>query len=339
MNYGVLAVSSPSLINIGDYIQAVAARQFLPKLDVFIDREQLREYNGEPVKIIMNGYYMHDGTQWPPSPKIIPLFVAVHINTLVKDYLLSDESIAYFKQHEPIGCRDKYTMHLLQNKGVDAYFSGCLTLTLGQNYHSDEKNDDVYIVDPVITFNGRAEGFIYLLKLLMNWSKIKHINDKLNNRVLSFRNLVYASKFFLTYRKMFDEVLLLNAIYINHECREYNELASDKVRFQKAELLVAQYAKAKLVITSRIHCALPCLAVDTPVIYIYNDLQVESSYCRMDGLVQMFNTIHWDGYGLKTDLPYNNHCKISNQNYPQNRRGWEKYANDLLMRCRSFISL
>ncbi|WP_264821067.1 polysaccharide pyruvyl transferase family protein [Acinetobacter schindleri] len=32
--------------------------------------------------------------------------------------------------------------------------------------------------------------------------------------------------------------------------------------------MLEKYSTAKLVITSRIHCALPCLAMGTPVIYI-----------------------------------------------------------------------
>ena len=65
---------------------------------------------------------MHHPEQWPPSEKIHPLFVAFHINELAKDTLLSNESIAYLKAHEPIGCRDTHTTDMLKAKGVKAYF-------------------------------------------------------------------------------------------------------------------------------------------------------------------------------------------------------------------------
>jgi len=39
-----------------------------------------------------------------------------------------------------------------------------------------------------------------------------------------------------------------------------------------AQKRLDEYAQAKLVITSRIHCALPCLAFGTPVIFIHQNL-------------------------------------------------------------------
>lgn len=38
-----------------------------------------------------------------------------------------------------------------------------------------------------------------------------------------------------------------------------------------AKYLIRKYAKAKLVVTSRIHCALPCLGIETPVIFVTSD--------------------------------------------------------------------
>ena len=52
MKYKLLSVSkSPKLvgINIGDYIQALAAAQFYPHIDGFIDRDvDLKDYDDEP---------------------------------------------------------------------------------------------------------------------------------------------------------------------------------------------------------------------------------------------------------------------------------------------------
>lgn len=156
MTYKLLAVSKfPNIsgVNIGDYVQALASSQFLPHIDGFIDRdEDLKDYTGEPCKVIMNGWYMHLPQNWPPSDLIDPLFVAFHLNSGIKDVLLSSQSIAYLKSHQPIGCRDLNTLYLLSKNGVDVYFSGCMTLTLGEKYHSEEKEDKTYIVDPI--FNG-----------------------------------------------------------------------------------------------------------------------------------------------------------------------------------------
>ena len=134
-----MAISTEKQVNIGDYIQALAAAQFLPAKDGFIQREKLKDYDGTRCRMIMNGWYMHHPEQWPPSEKIDPLFVAFHINVSAKDAMLSEESISYLKKHEPIGCRDFYTRDMLREKGVDAYFSACLTLTLGMTYKAEEK--------------------------------------------------------------------------------------------------------------------------------------------------------------------------------------------------------
>ena len=50
-----MVVDTIPCINIGDYIQAVAASQFLSKTDTYIERERLSSYRGEPVKMILNG--------------------------------------------------------------------------------------------------------------------------------------------------------------------------------------------------------------------------------------------------------------------------------------------
>ncbi|MDL2266025.1 polysaccharide pyruvyl transferase family protein, partial [Parabacteroides sp. OttesenSCG-928-G21] len=145
---GLLVMSTKSGINIGDYIQAVAAKQFFDSIDLFLERERLNQYEEDPVRLIMNGWFMHEPQNWPPSPAIQPIFVSFHINSIAYDRLLAKQSIDYLKQHEPIGCRDINTMELLQAKGVDAYFSACLTLTLDYKYKSEKKSKKCYFVDP-----------------------------------------------------------------------------------------------------------------------------------------------------------------------------------------------
>lgn len=44
-------------VNVGDYIQSIACCSFLSPT-VFINREKLDVYSGNPTKMIMNGWYM-----------------------------------------------------------------------------------------------------------------------------------------------------------------------------------------------------------------------------------------------------------------------------------------
>lgn len=338
MKEALLSVSTEKSINIGDYIQALASSQFLDNIDLFIEREKLRDYNGENVVMIMNGWYMHHPEQWPPSPKIHPLFVAFHLNNLVDNKLLDKESISYLKQYEPIGCRDILTVKKLECHGVKAYFSGCMTLTLGHKYYSENKNGKVYIVDPVVTFKSKIDKFKYLLLSVFRFKTINSIYTKQYSNNCTFRiyNWCKSSKFLYTYSELFDKRFLIEAEYIQHEGEFYHKYKTPEALLKKAEDLVKDYAKASCVITSRIHCALPCLGLDTPVIYVNNDLQDNISSCRLDGLIQLFNIIHWTGNSIQTEIKFSGKY-INTNNFPKNKDSWKKYARNLITNCTSFF--
>ena len=56
-----------SLFNIGDYIQSLAAKQYLPYVSHYIDRDGFAYENIE-TNIIMNGwYYIYDGNRFIPD--------------------------------------------------------------------------------------------------------------------------------------------------------------------------------------------------------------------------------------------------------------------------------
>lgn len=58
-------------------------------------------------------------------------------------------------------------------------------------------------------------------------------------------------------------------------------------RFRRANELLTQYATARLVITSRIHAALPCLAFGTPVLPVVTD----PTDPRLSGYRQILNIV------------------------------------------------
>jgi len=91
-----------------------------------------REY---PVNtwLISNGWFMHRNFKGPvdfPYPKnVLPLMISFHIQD---PGVLTDETVAELKRIEPIGCRDWTTLYRLRDVGIKAFFSGCLTTTVGQ---------------------------------------------------------------------------------------------------------------------------------------------------------------------------------------------------------------
>lgn len=341
MKYKLLSVENlrkrNDVINIGDYIQSLAASQFLPSLDGFVDRERLSVYDGDECAVIMNGWYMHFPEFWPPTKKIHPLFVAFHINSTVADKILCEEGVSYLKEHEPIGCRDKYTCDLLTKKGIKAWFSGCLTLTLGLRYSSPDKEETVCFVDPAIpSSQSRWLLILDVLTLLRHPFLVNKLYLQLHDdhlQISTFVKKIRAARFYRLYSKFFSKNTLNNATYICHESSSYTTL-SNEMRLKEAEKLVQMYAKAKYVVTRRIHCALPCLGLGTPVYFTFGNTWKEDSTCRFGGLIELLHVVNVTPYKIEAEFDYTD-------NFPEdvvaNKDSWKPLAKHLTEVCRDFI--
>jgi hypothetical protein len=151
------ALLSYETVNLGDEIQSLAAAQFLPRVDAYINREQMNQFvpaDEQIHRLLLNGWFMHNPRNWPPSKFIEPLIISFHLNSVVGEAgiapnsaMLSGAGIEYLKKFSPIGARDTSTLALLEAAGVDAYFSGCLTLTLPRP--SVSRDDDLIVVNDI----------------------------------------------------------------------------------------------------------------------------------------------------------------------------------------------
>ncbi len=133
MKFGVLLNNT---YNIGDDLQSIASMHFLPTVDYFPFKEQLNTFkteNGDKAKTILNSWYMWKFKNFPPSEDIDPLCISMHFAECCRKKILTKKTKEWFKEHGPVGCRDMDTRDWLLSNGVDAYFSGCLTLTLNEN--------------------------------------------------------------------------------------------------------------------------------------------------------------------------------------------------------------
>lgn len=321
IKYGLMGCSRKQT-NVGDYVQAIAAKQYLPTVDVYRDREELNTYKGEEIKMIMNGWYMHNADNWPPSKSIDPLFVSMHINSSVYDGMTRPESINYFKQHQPIGCRDKATANLLQKHGVDAYFSGCLTLTLGKTYIRKEENvtDEILFIDPLFHYFTLGEMFKTPQKLLSRLKRRRFFEFKLREKIFKTQ----FSKNFLKKAKFVTQIIPETTVENN---------------FQIADEYLQRLCNAKFVVTSRIHCALPCLAMGTPVIFLNGGFEGfgDRFNSRFEGLIDFFNRIDISKEG-KITRNFNLHEKIDFKNFPKNKETHKEYAANLIRSCEGFIN-
>jgi hypothetical protein len=107
MKYALLVYSNSG--NLGDEIQSIAARQFLPRVDVKIDRDRLSEFkapDGEAVLLIMNCWFGHQPENWPPPSSIVPLLISMHISAepgrgstkiAASQFLLHEELVSYLR--------------------------------------------------------------------------------------------------------------------------------------------------------------------------------------------------------------------------------------------------
>lgn len=321
MKYGLLTYDeNKKVYNVGDNVQSLAAKQFLPRVDEFINREKLGDYRGGKTKLIMNGWFTHNIHNWVPSDDIEPLFVSFHMNNSAAPYMLSEKGIAYLKKHEPIGCRDQFSADTLKEKGIDAYFTGCLTLTLDTYKVDDsERGDDIYIVDPLYSYP-TLEKVTYDYK--------RFLRSILDGKLFKLGKKKKHLEGFI------DSDLLKTAKYVNQEPPANSH--TDAEKFALAEEILHKYARARLVITSRIHCALPCLAMGTPVIFVNGfDSFVDS--CRFDGILDLFNRVDVNTETGEFTTNFNLDGKISRNTAVRNLEKHHALAGPLKEKCRKFI--
>ena len=269
------------ICNIGDYIQSIAARQFLPSVDVFIDREEIKSYSGSQVKMIMNGWWrIFDGNE-EVSPNIIPFFTSYHIAFPEE---VTETTLNDLKKYEPIGCRDFATTQFLKKNGITAYYSGCLTLTLGKTYRiPDEQRTQEVIFADIDTELLNSE------RNLFDFFKSESHSEK---RQRKNHNLIHD-----TISMFLRDVNPKDIVYLQHSLPLRDQ--PHEKRFEIAEEYIKRYARAKLVITSRIHSALPCIGLGTPVLLVFP--QYDS--LRYDGLINLINHI-----GIREDKFISNYC-------------------------------
>lgn len=226
--YGLIVFNKTK--NIGDDIQSYAAKQFLPRVDYYVEREVLNEFipdDREVVKTIMSGWYTHAPHSFPPSPFLNPIITSIHLSnhttTDTPEYMhgIFNE---YLRNHSPIGSRDSTTAKYLKNAGVCTEFSGCLTLTI-KPFTDIKKVDVVYAVDVS-----------------------ERVVDKLRS------------------------VLDLEVEVITHDLDETkNSKLTYEQRMLNVENLLKKFQSASLVVTSRLHCCLPTLALGGNPLLIYDE--------------------------------------------------------------------
>ena len=275
--YGLISNSS---VNIGDEIQSLAASRFIPEINCFIHRERINKYKSEKLtKIIMNAWWTWCPQNFPPSKYIKPLLISMHFNDNIRKSKIKKSYKEYLKKWGPVGCRDKATEKWLIKNGVDAYFSGCLTLTLQKNENVKKKN--------------------YILAT--------DISDKMLNEIKKRTN---------------------RPVYNISRCL-LPMLTSRRLKLAKAMLNI--YQGAHCVVTYRVHTAMPCLALETPVLMIKPKEGWPEDGGRFEELAELCNTIDEEDF-LSNPNIYNFEAP------PQNPDNYLALREKLIKKCVEFTN-
>ena len=263
--------------NIGDYIQTKAVIDMIHPINYkVLDREGLHKLQGSKIKTIINGWFMENPKNWPPNNNISPLFISFHINPSAERDLLKPESLNYLKQYQPIGCRDTYTQNLLQKHGIKSYHSSCITTTFKRDKYITNKTqpEGVIVIGAFDRLNPKID-YSSLYRLLL--SLIKYPIHKL--------------KYLLKKQSFENHLSNQNIVVKRYQQITKRKISSHNQGLKLANDMLKEIAKSEIIITSRIHAALPALAMGLKVIFINEGLSHKNHKTRTADVNKFFMTV------------------------------------------------
>jgi hypothetical protein len=233
MKNAIFGYSTP---NVGDDVQALAAALLLPSVDAYVNRDALDQVRlSERHRVVMNSWFAVKRYRAVPSSSLSPIY---HGFCVGRPELLNDTWEAEWRSRGSIGCRDRYSVDTLRQRGIAAHFTGCLTTFMGGFFEQPAKREGVVFVDV-------PEGVQH------------HIPRELQDRA----EFVTA---------------------------EIDKGLSQVERWYAAAKLLDRLRTAEMVVTRRLHAALPCVGFKTPVtVYLENDIKNRRRFGGSDEILPM----------------------------------------------------
>lgn len=219
--------------NIGDDIQSYVAIRFLPKIDYYIEREKMDLFVPEKKEQVLT---IMNG--W---------FLHSKINFPISPYIYPIYISTHFSAYNSSGITDEYLneyskQNLNKYGPIGCRDSGTVKLL--------EKNGIDHYFSGCLTLTIEKDKKVkkgdYICIVDIDEEAEKYIQDNISDPT-----------------KVVKKTHTLN--------KDENSKLSWDERFKNVKKLLDVYQGAKLVITSRLHCALPCLALGTPVLLLYNE--------------------------------------------------------------------
>lgn len=229
-NVGVFTFDSR---NLGDEMQSFAVLAHLDRVQTFVDRDRLPEFAAERnTACVFNSWFLQGDDFRRPSDRIDPVW---HGFAAGRPQVTSGEWLAYLREQPRVGCRDLFTTRLLQEAGIDAHWSGCLTLFLGA----------------ALTVPARDRRGVVFVDV-----------PPAAERVIP-RALVERAERLSTFPG--EEII-----------------GKPLERWAALARLAARLAEAELVVTRRLHVALPAASFGTPVV-VFADGAISQARRRFSG--------------------------------------------------------
>lgn len=262
--FGILSYSRS--MNLGDEIQSIAAKNLLeslgcaPKYTVDRDTQEIHMIKdeklkvSEPIHVVMNGWFDSSYCDWPPSDLIDPLIISFHLNDMPKS-----------KDYE---CLNPYLYEEKKDITLSEWWDKLKTPIGCRDQHTLNK------------FTA-AEMDAYLSGCLTTTILPSKFTP------LEKRKKVYMVDLDPQEYHKLPEWIIKEAIRETHIFKS----PIREERFAKAQQMLNMYEDALLVVTSRLHVAIPCVALGTPVIFMKSDWKED---CRFDGLIHLIPTFGKD---------------------------------------------
>ncbi len=233
----------PKSTNIGDAFQAIAAKRFLPADSIPIDRELIHQFNWpHPVKAVISGWFMH---------------------TKEGGYWERVDTTMPLKSWPPSGIMDPLliSMHI-----TGSFFEQAFSPE-GINYYKEHGPVGArdYFTLNELQQRGIPSYFSGCLTLTLDNTA------KRRNNIIYLVDLDDACVKYIQARTKSRVVVLTHGA----------PMADTQKTLKYAENLLNKYQRAKCVVTARLHAAMPCLAYQTPVLFIGTP-----SGPRFDGLIE-----------------------------------------------------
>lgn len=287
MKYGALYYEKTE--NFGDDIQCYAALQYLPRVDYIIDREHIDDFvpdEKEYVATICNGWYQHNKFNFPMSPYIYPKLIAMHFtNKDPYDIVTTKENYDYL---------DGFSKKILTSYGkIGCRDKGTYEIMKSKGYDCYFSGCLTLTIDNI----GKVEKKPYICVVDLNEKIVNHIK---NNTDLEVKVMTQSV-----------------------DPNEYSKIPFNE-RMKRVKNYLTIYQNASLVITNRLHVALPCLALKSNVVLVYYEefkdrLETFKSYVNNMTEEELLNS------------------KVEDLLKLENPKEYLKIRNSLKKECKEFI--